>query len=382
MAGLCWMVAVLAFFLSTENTLADVDQNRLAEIVDGILKKYQTDGKLSLAVRIPDDQNQNIDDILETVSKSDPVGAVKEKLNKNEVYIGRRLVAARLLGGSEGGDQAESRVVDHLDDLFNHSNKQDAEFLLLYAYASPCVEKCTSGSHRENILKRMNHILQWSNYAVVFSKISKPSDGRLNTEEELSGALERLGTYNGTRGAIGLSNIFRCDKQDGRMNCTSCSSDDQVAHSCVSDETMSGPSPSQPPTPSTGSQGGVDNGSEKEDEGAPSSQGSLDNGSEKEDEGAPSSQGSLDNGNDNNVIPNGGVPPSEGGPENDIEKGEIPNGGAPPSQGGKCRGMRRRKGCNGRGMRRRRRQRGRGLRRHRGGKGRGMGRRRGGTAEE
>ena len=40
MAGLCWMVAVLAFFLSTENSLADVDQNRLAGIVDGILKKW------------------------------------------------------------------------------------------------------------------------------------------------------------------------------------------------------------------------------------------------------------------------------------------------------------------------------------------------------
>ena len=312
---------------------APKDLKHIVECLMFFFDRYQTDGKLSLAARIPDDQN--INDILETLSKSDPVGAVKKKFHKNEVYIGRRLVAARLLGGGEGGDQAESRVVDHLDDLFNHSNKQDAEFLLLYAYASPCVEKCTSGNHSENVLKRMNHILQWSNYAVVFSKISKPSDGRLNTEEELSGALEQLGTYNGTRGAIGLSNIFRCDKQDGRMNCTSCSSDDQVAHSCVSDETMSGPSPSQPPTPSTGSQGGVDNGSEKEDEGTSSSEGGVGNSSENE--GASSSEGGPENSNGNGVNPNGGAPPSQGGPENGIGNGVIPNGGAPPSQGRKCR---------------------------------------------
>ena len=38
MAGLCWMAVALAFFLSAENTLA-VDQNRLAEFVNGTLDK-------------------------------------------------------------------------------------------------------------------------------------------------------------------------------------------------------------------------------------------------------------------------------------------------------------------------------------------------------
>ena len=39
MAGLCWMAVVLAVFLSAENSLAAVDQNRLAAFVDGVLSK-------------------------------------------------------------------------------------------------------------------------------------------------------------------------------------------------------------------------------------------------------------------------------------------------------------------------------------------------------
>lgn len=39
MALLWWMALVLSFILSTENCLAAVDQNKLARIVNGILKK-------------------------------------------------------------------------------------------------------------------------------------------------------------------------------------------------------------------------------------------------------------------------------------------------------------------------------------------------------
>eukprot|EP00064_Thunnus_orientalis_P024847 superscaffoldBa00011320_g25159 len=81
MAGLCWVAVMLAFFLSAENSLAAVDQNRLAEFVDGILEEYETKGMFSLAVSIPENQNQNTDQILQEVFRSDPGNNVRNKIN-------------------------------------------------------------------------------------------------------------------------------------------------------------------------------------------------------------------------------------------------------------------------------------------------------------
>nr|XP_046231724.1 uncharacterized protein si:dkey-96g2.1 isoform X2 [Scatophagus argus] len=239
MAGLCWMAVTLAFFLSAQHSVAAVDQNRLTKIVDGVLGLYGTKGMFSLAVRIPDDQNQNIQNILQTLSESDPVKPVREKFTKNEVYVGKRLVAAKVLKKqSRGADHAESRVVAHLQGLWDihqnvkekNQNEVKSEMLLFYVYASPCVEKCTNSRHRDNILNRIGLIKNWQNYAFVFSKIFKPRVGKPNTPEDLKQALERLG------GAIGLVNIYRCDKQDGQMQCRSCSAGGQVDEYCFSDE--------------------------------------------------------------------------------------------------------------------------------------------------
>ncbi|KAM8771998.1 uncharacterized protein AB9X84_006680 [Acanthopagrus schlegelii] len=400
MAGRCWMAVTLCLLLFDGNSLAAVDQNQLAPIVDQILNMYtpsyvgsngvRRNPMFSLAVTIPYDEDTKKYDI----SQLDDGSSVTGKILNCEVYTSPRVVAATVLkwpevlkqcpdgpvqwpdvvtkcpgvntwadvknqcpgvvkGELKGrADHAEYRTLQRINTLDSKDYK--SHLLLFYVLASPCDQRCTNEENNLNILESIQDIKNWSNYAVVFSNIFKPRSGHVIPTERLQGALERLG------GSIGLHNIFRCNKQDGSMHCTSCSSDNQVAHSCVSDETMAGPSPSQPPTPSTGSQDGVDNGNENEDE------------------GAPSSRGGLDNSNDNSVIPNGGAPPSEGGPENDMENDIIPNGGAPPSQGGKCRGMKRRKGCNGRGMRRHKGGKGRGMRGRKGGKGRGMRGRKGG----
>ncbi|XP_049428526.1 uncharacterized protein si:dkey-96g2.1 [Epinephelus fuscoguttatus] len=217
MAGLCWMAVMVAFFLSAENSLA-VDQNRLASFVNGIVRQYATQGMFSLAVSIPDNQNQNINDIFQ----SDPPDNVKNAINNGDVYKGPRVVAAKVLRPTNGRpDHAESRVVDELNRLFRRSNPND--LLLFYVYASPCVERCSSNTHQQSILRRIQRIRQWRNYAFVFSKIFRASNGYTNTDAERRGALERLGS------SIGLENIFRCDGQ-----CTSCSYGGYVANYCVS----------------------------------------------------------------------------------------------------------------------------------------------------
>ncbi|KAI9529268.1 hypothetical protein NQZ68_013575 [Dissostichus eleginoides] len=68
----------------------------------------------SLAVSIPLLENTN--SLQQVLEQSDPVLNLKNTLNNNEVYVGRRVVAAKVLKPVNGPVQhAESRVVDHLD---------------------------------------------------------------------------------------------------------------------------------------------------------------------------------------------------------------------------------------------------------------------------
>ncbi|XP_044201160.1 uncharacterized protein LOC122976643 [Thunnus albacares] len=232
MAGLCWLTVMLAFFLSAENSLAAVDQNRLERIVDGILGEYRTDCMFSLAVSIPENQNQDIDQILQQVFRCDPGDNVKNKINNDEVYIGSRVVAAKVLKRTnKPDDHAESRVLDHLNQLFESGGANNHDMLLFCVYASPCVERRVENS--KNILTRIHNIRRWNTYAVVFFKVFNGKNCWTNRNHQRRGALQRLGT------SIGLDNIFRCDIKNGRMQCTSCSIGTQVAHYCVSDDTSS-----------------------------------------------------------------------------------------------------------------------------------------------
>ncbi|CAK6976328.1 uncharacterized protein LOC122976658 [Scomber scombrus] len=229
MAGLCWVVVGLAVFLSAENGLAAVDQNKLARIVDAILKEYGRHAMFSLAIRIPDNQNQNINQILKQVFKSDPGNDVKKKINNGEVYIGSRVIAAKVLKRSKGStDNAESRVVDHLYHFTNRCNPNTKDMLLFYVYSSPCVEQ---RSNRHNILRRIKNIQRWNSFAVVFSGIYRPRDGLPSTDQQRRGALQLLGM------SIGLNNIFRCHGPCGRMKCSCCSCGTQVVDYCVLDDT-------------------------------------------------------------------------------------------------------------------------------------------------
>ncbi|XP_034445792.1 uncharacterized protein LOC117764260 isoform X1 [Hippoglossus hippoglossus] len=234
-------VLLLLFLLSTEHSFA-VDQNKLASLVNELLSKYRFNGMFSLAVSIPlnqnqdqdKNQNQDTDRIIQEVLKSDPADDVKNKINKGEVYVGSRMVAATNLTGENGADHAESRVVDNWDQLVNNPQFNDHDLLLFYVFASPCVEKCYG--HRENILSRINNIRRWKSYAVVFSKIFKPRNILENTDKERIEALKELATFKGGRGPIGLENIFRCDgKTNNPRQCVSCSNNDQVVDECVSD---------------------------------------------------------------------------------------------------------------------------------------------------
>ncbi|XP_042284059.1 serine/arginine repetitive matrix protein 2-like [Thunnus maccoyii] len=105
MAGLCWVTVMLAFFLSAENSLAAVNQNKLAGNGDGILKEYVTEG--SPAVTIPENQNQNTDKVNQEVSRSDPGDNV-----------------TRSPENPEPDDHAKSSALDYLSQLLDSGRGQ------------------------------------------------------------------------------------------------------------------------------------------------------------------------------------------------------------------------------------------------------------------
>ncbi|XP_030005272.1 uncharacterized protein LOC115429718 [Sphaeramia orbicularis] len=273
MSGLWWMAVMVTMFLSPGNSSAAVDQNLLARTVQDILNMYKPqlpNGQycmFSLAVSIPYDYTVN----LNAVYESDPGDEVKTTILNCDVYTGRRVVAATVLKWPNvltqcpngrvqwldvvekcrpeqvktwddvrrmcpdkvydgRADHAEYRTLENFNNLVNSHNRND--LLLFYVHASSCPLKCIFGNERVNILDRINPIRNWSNYAFVFSQVFKPRFGEPIPEEKLRQALLHLGTYSGRRGPIGLDNIFLCDKVQGRMQCTCCSSGGEVTPLC------------------------------------------------------------------------------------------------------------------------------------------------------
>ncbi|XP_060904981.1 uncharacterized protein LOC132982471 [Labrus mixtus] len=276
MAFLSWMAVTLALLLPVENSLAAVDQNKLANIVEKIIERYQPsymgqNGKMrypmfSVAVSIP--YNQEIEDY--DISKvMDSGNDVQETILNCKVYISSRVVAATVLRWPNVVDQCPNEPVQWPDVLkkcgrrrnltwlevkntckdevqdgradhaeyrilqnfiaFKSQNKDD--LLVFYVLASPCDKRCTSESNPWSILQSIKVIQNWSNYAVVFSNVFKPRNGHDTSEVDRREALERLGR------SIGLNNIFRCTGQ-GRMQCTSCSGGNTVARYCFSYELL------------------------------------------------------------------------------------------------------------------------------------------------
>ncbi|XP_040891691.1 uncharacterized protein LOC121180385 [Toxotes jaculatrix] len=278
MAGLCWMAVTLVVFLSTENSLADVDQNQLATFVQEVLNRYRpsysVNGRprfpmFSVAVSVPYDPKSKMYDINLVPDSGEQVR--NEILNCN-VYKSRRVVAATVLrwpnvvsqcpqanvqwpdvlrkcpkgvktwadvktscprAVNEGkADHAEFRTLQQLNTLVHSEN----DFLLFYVLASPCEGRCTNERNPLNILNKITEIKNWRNYAVVFSNIFKPREGGAIPEENLRESLARLGTK------IGLNRIYRCNEQGPNklVQCTSCSDGEQVTRYCYSDKRSAG----------------------------------------------------------------------------------------------------------------------------------------------
>ncbi|XP_038595661.1 uncharacterized protein LOC119919325 [Micropterus salmoides] len=215
MAGLCWMAVMLAFVLSVGNSVDAVTPEILARFVDRILGKYGTDGMFSLAVMIPQNQNQNQDQNFQQVFKTDLGNKVRNMMNKNQVYIGNRVVAAKFL---KGADHAELRVLANMQGLLDHHNAED-NFLLFYVYASPCPQ-CPLNRNWGKLNRRVG------GHAFVFTKLFIPRDSTNFSNTYRDTALTQLGN------AVNRHTIFRCEGGRNNVRCTSCVDRNNIAQYC------------------------------------------------------------------------------------------------------------------------------------------------------
>ncbi|XP_026158686.1 uncharacterized protein LOC113127950 [Mastacembelus armatus] len=282
MATQWWLAVTLALFLSAGNTLAAVDQNQLAGIVNNILNRFRPsyttqDGNVkrpmfSVAVAVPfNSQTQRFDMNL----VCDDGQTVRDSITQNcDVYEGQRVVAATVLRWPDVSDQCPNAGVQWTDVLrrcgkqsmtwaevqnncpgavsngradhseyrtlrsFNTlvSKRNENDLLVFYVYASPCGNRCANPDDTRNILNLIRSIKGWKNYVFVFSKVFKPRDGSTIPDSDLKEAVSQVG------GSIGLGNIFRCDGSAGSIECTSCSTGGDVTQYCYKDNPQPGPS--------------------------------------------------------------------------------------------------------------------------------------------
>ncbi|XP_038584885.1 uncharacterized protein LOC119910370 [Micropterus salmoides] len=214
-----WMM--LVFLLSAGTSLADVDVNWLAGIVEAIRTEYKINGQFCLAANIPLSEDQNaIGNALQFDRYS---GNVKDMINGGDVYESQTVVIAK----PAGPVHAEPQVLQKLSTLRRNS---EGNFLLIYSYLSPCGDKCANpDNQKHNILQyfRNNALAPWKNsYAFVFTRVfDQPNFGDPPTKEDLKRQLGSSG--------LGLKNIFRCFGENTELECHSCSSQGRVSNVCI-----------------------------------------------------------------------------------------------------------------------------------------------------
>lgn len=235
--GLSWMLLAAALLLLPGESGCAVNQNLLATIIDKIWTDYKLNRMFSMAVSIPRQQNKyDIDGVLNQINGAEVV----RKIKSGEVYKEGRMVAATFLtkkkAKADDDIHAEYRVLQDFDFLLGNNNNFEDDLLIFYVLGSPCYHKCTNPDHPNAILNYLKDIKRWANYAFVFTHIAVSKNKALETtDKDRETALHNLAFT----GGLGLQNIFRCEKKDDNMECSSCSQNNKMAHYCISNEPKS-----------------------------------------------------------------------------------------------------------------------------------------------
>ncbi|XP_061881988.1 uncharacterized protein LOC133633473 [Entelurus aequoreus] len=279
MADVRWRLLALIVVVMATKTQA-IDQKELGRIVKQVLQRLhlnrtQPKDKLpmfSVAVNVPKGHNGQYDVNL----IPDPRDKIRNTILKCHIYEGEHAVAATVLRWpnvltmcpeekvpwkdvlrkckrypkssmtwqqvkdkcpdaieDKRADHAEYRVLDTFKTWVARKKKTDKTGLMLfYVFGSPCTDRCTHETNKQNILELVQNINQWSQHVLVFSKVFQYEGQESTQDNDRKDALKRLGGKIG-----GLGNIFQCAWKNGDMRCASCSGGGgQVTPECYQGE--------------------------------------------------------------------------------------------------------------------------------------------------
>ncbi|XP_071359766.1 uncharacterized protein [Trachinotus anak] len=227
MAGLSWMTVVLVFLLSTDYSLADVDQNKLTQIVKVMTDTYNIRNQVSVAVNIP--ENQDVNQLNDAFWNPQ---AVAKTIKKKLVYIDNgRIVAAKPEVHRDYTVHAEVRVLGNMQTLVNSAN---GHFLVFYSFLSSCSENCMNPSSEYSIIPKINEVFpSWNQFAFVFSKVfEKTSKGEAIPKADIVEALKQLG-----KSKVGYNNVFRCyEPKNKDFQCINCFNGEEPVDQCLAND--------------------------------------------------------------------------------------------------------------------------------------------------
>lgn len=293
MAAPYWVSVVVVFLMTVRNGVTVIDPNNLAPIVQEILNRYtphyngannnRNPRMFSVAVSVPYNEKANMFDVSKVPDDGE---AVRTKILNCDIYKGDRVVAATVLRWPDVLDQcpdapvqwpeiwqrcrgkqiktwadvqekcreneiqyaeadhAEFRTLQHVSSLAKSQQKSKEDMMVFYVRDSPCARICTDPHNTQNILSKVQDIMKWKDYVVVFSNIFRPENNNPERVNELRESLKRLGGAIADQGSKvkdkssnGLQHIFRCYMQqemdENKMKCFSCINNGKVAPKCI-----------------------------------------------------------------------------------------------------------------------------------------------------
>ncbi|KAG7456985.1 hypothetical protein MATL_G00241680 [Megalops atlanticus] len=201
----------------------------LPNIVQRLRNRYEINGEYAMALNIPQEQcTRNPDN---NFLHNDPADKVNEALQRNEVYRGRQVIAAKPL---RFRDQNNRELTDHAEYRLLVSPDQDEQnsamhyllrrqltdaCLVFFSTFSPCVEKCANINHPYSILDHLQVFNFWRQEWTAFAFYDIFNYDKENRERQ-----EVLDSLTAIHNAAKIP-IFRCNRYNNQNRCFDCMAD-------------------------------------------------------------------------------------------------------------------------------------------------------------
>ncbi|RVE57588.1 hypothetical protein OJAV_G00217690 [Oryzias javanicus] len=205
-----------------------VNVNWLTRVVDAVRREYKIEGQFCLAANIPLTTDEHK---LEEILNKYKYSSILDDIETGEAFVGNDLVIAKVIKGDPIHAEAKVLTQKHLELLIENTN---GNFLFIYSYLSACT-KCTTPRKKFNVVDVLSkYVKSWTDSAFVFTKVfDRPKYGSVIPRTDLVDSICNLGDAMGR-----LKNIYRCDKMNNQMDCSSCSTNGKISEVCLDNDAL------------------------------------------------------------------------------------------------------------------------------------------------